>query len=163
MAAAAGGGWRRIVPSPRPLAVLEQQAVERLLEDGSCVIAGGGGGVPLAEGEDGLRGVDAVVDKDYVAELLATAVGASRLIILTDVPGAALSFATPQRRYLREMTVEEARLHMRRGEFAPGSMAPKVEACLEFLAAGGHDAVIAATADAAAAFQGRAGTRLVAT
>ena len=158
----ADGGWRRVVPSPRPLEVLERRAVERLLEDGFCVIAGGGGGVPLIEGEAGLRGVDVVVDKDYVAERLATAVGASRLIILTNVPGAALSFTGPQRRFLEEMTVEEAQMHLRRGEFAPGSMGPKVEACLEFLAAGGHEAVIAATIDADAAFQGRAGTRIVA-
>ncbi len=161
VAPAAGGGWRRVVPSPRPLAVIEQPAVERLVDGGFCVVAGGGGGIPLAEVESRLRAADAVVDKDYVAERLATGVGASRLVILTDVPGAALSFGGPQRRFLAEMTVAEAGAHLERGEFAPGSMGPKVEACLEFLEAGGREAVIAATADAAEAFQGRAGTRIV--
>ncbi|MBI2912866.1 MAG: hypothetical protein HYY03_02985 [Chloroflexi bacterium] len=96
----------------------------------------------------------------YVAERLGTAVGASRLVVLTDVPGAALSFSSPRRRFLREMTSAEARRHLERGEFAPGSMGPKVEACLEFLKGGGDEAVIAATTDAAKAFRNEAGTRL---
>jgi carbamate kinase len=157
---AAGGGWRRVVASPRPVRALEEEVVRLLLDAGICVIAGGGGGVPVAEGLDGLRGVDAVIDKDYTAERLAASLGASRLVVLTDVPGAALAFATPGRRYLREMSVAEARVHLERGEFAPGSMAPKVEACVEFVEAGGGEAVIAATSDAAAAFEGRAGTRI---
>ncbi len=158
--AAVHGGWRRVAPSPRPLAVVEQGAIERLLEAGVCVIAGGGGGIPVAPDGTGLRGVDAVVDKDHTAERLATAARASRLVILTDVPGAALSFESERPQFLDRMTVTEARLHLNRGEFAPGSMAPKVEACLEFLEAGGEEAVIAATADAAAALQSRAGTRV---
>lgn len=161
VARVAGGGWRRVVPSPRPLKVIEQGAIQGLLEAGACVVAGGGGGVPLAEDEGGFRGIDAVVDKDYVAQSLATAAGASRLVILTDVPGAALSFARAGQRFLDRMTVAEARRHLSRGEFAPGSMAPKVEACVEFLEAGGDEATIAAVADAATAFQGLAGTRIV--
>jgi carbamate kinase len=157
-----GGGRRRVVASPRPLHVVEEEPVRRLLEAGVCVIAGGGGGVPVAERHPGLHGVDAVVDKDYTAELLATAVGASRLVVLTDVPGAALSFGKTGQQFIGRMTVSEAREHLSRGEFAPGSMAPKVEACVEFVEAGGTDAVIAATADAGAALEGNAGTRITA-
>jgi carbamate kinase len=161
IARTSAGGWRRAVASPRPVAVIEAPAVARLLDDGCCVIAGGGGGIPLADGPGGLGTVDGVVDKDYTAALLATAVGAKRLIVLTDVPGAALSFGNAEQRYLRELTVDQARHHLEQGEFAPGSMKPKVEACLEFLARGGESAVIAATTDAAAAFVDRAGTRLI--
>ena len=160
MGAAPGGGLRRVVPSPRPLWIVEDAAVRTLIDAGSCVIAGGGGGVPVARSPEGLRGVDAVVDKDYTAELLATALGASRLIVLTDVPGAALSFGGTDERFMARMTVAEARAHLSKGEFAPGSMAPKVEACVEFVEAGGEEAVIAATDQAAAALAGDAGTRI---
>lgn len=156
--AAVPGGLRRVVPSPRPLGVIEEDGVRRLLEAGACVIAGGGGGVPVARTADGLCGVDAVVDKDYTAELLATAMGASRLVVLTDVPGAALSFGRAGEQFMARMTVAEAREHLEKGEFAPGSMAPKVEACVEFVEAGGEEAVIASTHEAAAALAGDAGT-----
>ena len=162
MSEVAGGGFRRVVPSPRPLGVVEGAAIERLIADRSCVIAGGGGGIPVAPGWDGMIGVDAVVDKYYTAERIATVIGSSRLVILTDVPGAALSFATPQQQFVREMNVREAREHLERGEFAPGSMAPKVEACIEFLGAGGEEAIIAARTEAGAALGGAAGTRITA-
>lgn len=158
------GGWRRVVPSPRPASVLEEPAIERLLESGACVIAGGGGGIPVVSSDASFTGVGAVVDKDYTAERLATALRASRLVILTDVPGAALSFESDRPHFLDRMTASEARRHLDRGEFAPGSMAPKVEACVEFVEAGGREAVIAviaATADAAGAIAGITGTRVV--
>lgn len=157
-----GGGLRRVVPSPRPLRVVEEEAVRQLLEAGVCVIAGGGGGVPVEDGAQGLRGVDAVVDKDYTAELLATAVGASRLVVLTDVPGAALAFGKASQQFIGRTTVSEAREHLARGEFAPGSMAPKVEACVEFIEAGGEVAVIASTQEAVRALAGDGGTRITA-
>ena len=157
----AGGGWRRVVPSPRPLAVIEQASINRLVEEGACVIAGGGGGVPVARGEKGLYGIDAVVDKDYAAERIATAARATRLVVLTDVPGAALSFGKKGQEYLKEMTVTQAREHLARGEFAPGSMAPKIEACIEFVQSGGSEAVIAAVGAAGAALRGGAGTRIL--
>jgi len=162
MREAAGGGVRRVVPSPRPLRVIEETAIRSLVDAGACVIAGGGGGVPVTVGPDGLRGVDAVVDKDYTAELLATAVGASRLVVLTDVQGAALSFGKDDQRFMTEMTVAEAREHLTRGEFAPGSMAPKVEACVQFIEAGGELAVIASTREAGRALADNAGTRITA-
>jgi len=157
----ASGGWRRVVPSPRPLQVIEQASINRLAGEGACVIAGGGGGVPVAWGEKGLYGIDAVVDKDYTAERIATAAGASHLVILTDVPGAALSFGKKGQKYLREITATEARAYLARGEFAPGSMAPKVEACVEFVEAGGGRAVIAAMDDAKVALLGDAGTEIL--
>jgi carbamate kinase len=156
----AGGGLRRVVASPRPLGIIEEAAIRCLVDAGVCVIAGGGGGVPVAEGPGGLRGVDAVVDKDYTAELLATLLGASRLVVLTDVPGAALSFGQSGERFMGEMAVAEARRHLEAGEFAPGSMAPKVEACVEFIEAGGEVAIIASTGEAASALAGDAGTRI---
>jgi carbamate kinase len=161
LAPVAGKGWRRVVPSPRPTAIMELTAIEALVRAGTCVIAGGGGGVPIARSGDGFYPVDAVVDKDYTAELIATALGASRLFILTDVPGAALGFLGPEPQFLPAMSVGEARSHLTRNEFAPGSMGPKVEACAQFVQAGGETAVIAAIADAAAALQGRAGTRIL--
>jgi carbamate kinase len=154
------GGERRVVPSPRPLAVLEVEAVELMLVGGCCIIAGGGGGIALTRDTDDLRPEDAVVDKDYVAERLATALEASRLIILTDVPGAALSFAGANPHFLRRLSAKEARHYLEHGEFAPGSMGPKVEACVEFVEAGGDEALIAAIEDAAAAFDNRVGTRI---
>lgn len=154
------GGWRRVVPSPRPLAVVEEAVVGQLLDASTAVVAGGGGGIPVVADGPALRGIDAVVDKDFVAQRLATACGCSRLIILTDVPGAALSFSSHPR-YLRRMTVAEARAHLAAGEFAPGSMGPKVAACIGFLEAGGEEAVIAATAEAAGAITGSAGTRII--
>jgi carbamate kinase len=156
-------GWRRVVPSPPPLRILEQTTILQLLDSGHCVIAGGGGGIPVATTATGLVGIEAVVDKDYVASILATALGATRLIVLTDVPGAALSFATPQQRFIDRMTCNEARSHLNRGEFAPGSMAPKVEACADFVGRVGTEAVIASIADAAIALSGHAGTRLIPT
>jgi carbamate kinase len=156
----ADGGWRRVVPSPRPVEVLETDAIRLLVDHGWCVIAGGGGGVPVVDGPEGRQGVDAVVDKDYVAQALATSVGATELVMLTDVSGAALAFATPQQFFLEQMTTSEARRHLSRGEFAPGSMAPKVEACTAFVEQGGHEAIIAACSDAARAFEGLAGTRI---
>ncbi len=162
MREAPGGGWRRVVPSPKPLEVAEQASIGELFEAGVCVIAGGGGGVPVARGKHGLYGVDAVVDKDYTAERIATGLGAGRLVVLTDVPGAAVSFGTASQEFLRAMTTTEARQHLDRGEFAPGSMAPKVEACVGFVEAGGEEAVIAATSESEVALLANAGTRIFA-
>lgn len=153
-----GRGWRRVVPSPRPLGIVEEGAAVQLVNAGWCVIAGGGGGVPVARTAAGLTGIEAVVDKDYVAGLLAGAVDATKLVVLTDVPGAALSFATSKQRFIERMTTEEGRLHLERGEFAPGSMAPKVEACIDFVERSGMSAVIAGVAASAEALAGRAGT-----
>ncbi|HEV2448850.1 MAG TPA: carbamate kinase, partial [Thermoplasmata archaeon] len=144
---AARGGWRRLVPSPKPLRWVEQEAFREWLSrrrpEASVPIVAGGGGVPVVERSGGrLEGVEAVIDKDHAAALVASVIGARRLAILTDVPGVAIGFHKPWERWLGEVSASELRAHLARGEFAAGSMGPKVEAALAFLAAGGKLATI---------------------
>ena len=156
-----GQGYRRVVPSPRPLALIEGQAILGLLRAGVVVIAAGGGGVPVVAGPAGtLRGVEAVVDKDYTATLLARLVGAGDLLILTDVEHVALNYGRPGRQDIREMTVAEAREPLAAGHFPPGSMGPKIRAAVGFLEDGGERATIASLDSAADALAGRTGTRI---
>jgi carbamate kinase len=156
-----GQGYRRVVPSPRPLALVEGEAIARLFAAGVIVIAAGGGGVPVVgEGGGTLRGVEAVVDKDYTAALLARLVGAGDLLLLTDVEHVALNYGRADQQDLREMTIAEARRHLAAGQFPAGSMGPKVEAAVGFLDAGGERATIASLDSAADALRGRAGTRI---
>lgn len=156
-----GQGYRRVVPSPRPLALVEGTAIARLFAAGVIVIAAGGGGVPVIEGQGGaFRGVEAVVDKDYTAALLARLVGAGDLLILTDVERVALNYGRPDQQDLAEMTVAEAKRHLAEGQFPAGSMGPKVEAAVGFLDAGGERATIASLDSAVDALRGRAGTRI---
>jgi carbamate kinase len=154
------GRWRRVVASPLPVRLVEEPALLALADAGHVVVAAGGGGVPVVEHRGRLRGVEAVVDKDRTAALMARAVGADRLLILTEVPQVQVGFGTPQARGLDRLTVAEARELLAAGEFPDGSMGPKVEACIDF-AAGGGTAVIAALSDAAAAVRGEAGTAVV--
>jgi len=156
-----GGRWRRVVASPRPERLVEQGPLRALVDAGHVVVAAGGGGVPVVEHEGQLRGVEAVVDKDRTAALLAQAVGADRLLVLTEVAQVQVGWGTPQARALDRLTVSEARRLLADGEFPEGSMGPKVEACADFVAGGGGGAVIAALSDAAAAAEGRAGTAVV--
>jgi carbamate kinase len=161
--ATGGTGWRRIVPSPEPVRSLEASTVRALLEAGAVVIANGGGGVPMVEGDDGrLVGVDAVVDKDLAAALLGAEVGADRLVILTDVDGVAVDFGGPHERWLDGVDTTELRHLAARGTFGVGSMAPKVEAALRFVEATGHTATIGPLERAADALHGRCGTRVMA-
>ncbi len=153
--------YRRVVPSPAPLGVVEEDGVRRLVEAGCVAIACGGGGVPVVETPRGLEGVEAVVDKDLASERLATALGAETLLILTDVERVALHYDTPQQVDLECLTAEEARRYLEAGEFPPGSMGPKVEAAVKFVENGGKRAVIASLTRAVEALQGRAGTTIV--
>ncbi len=156
-----GQGYRRVVPSPRPVALVEGQAIVRLFRAGVVVIAAGGGGIPVvADSRGTLRGVEAVVDKDYTAALLARLVGAGDLLILTDVERVALNYGRPGRQDIHEMTVVEAREHLAAGQFPPGTMGPKIEAATGFLDAEGGRVTIASLEQAAAALAGRAGTRI---
>ncbi len=156
-----GQGYRRVVPSPRPIALVEGQAIVRLFTAGSIVIAAGGGGVPVvADGGGALRGVEAVVDKDYTAALLAGLVGAGDLLILTDVERVALNYGRPDRQVIDGMTVAEAREHLLAGQFPPGTMGPKIEAAIGFLEAGGDRVTIGSLESASDALAGRAGTRI---
>lgn len=150
----AGRGHRRVVASPRPLEVLEVNAVRTLLEAGHVVLAAGGGGVPVSVHQDGTtRGADAVIDKDHASALLATAVGATELYLVTGVDCVLLDFGTRQQRAAHRLTAEEAARHLADGQFPPGSMGPKVAAALQFLEDGGSRAIITSAhllADAAA-------------
>jgi len=159
----AGRGWRRVVPSPRPLRIVEQDAVLALLADGFIVITVGGGGIPVVADETGcLHGVAAVIDKDYASSLLATVVHADAFAITTAVERVALDWGKPNQTWVDRLTVAEARAYLAEGgHFMPGSMAPKIEACLEFLDKGGSDAIICAPSDLELALRGKAGTHIV--
>jgi carbamate kinase len=156
-----GAHWRRVVPSPEPIRSLEADTVRMLLDAGAVVIANGGGGVPMVEDDDGrLVGVDAVVDKDLAAALLAVELGADRLVILTDVEGVAVDFGGPRQRWLDGVGTVELRELAAKGTFGVGSMAPKVEAALRFVEATGHPATIGPLERAADVLHGRSGTRV---
>jgi carbamate kinase len=152
-----GRGWRRVVASPRPLAVVEQPAIEALLA-ARHVIAGGGGGVVLAGPLAARRARPAVVDKDWTAALLAIGLGAEHLVFVTDVPHAFERFGAEGERPIRAMGLAEARARLAGGEFAPGSMAPKIESAVDYARATGRPALIAALGSVGAALEGRTGT-----
>ena len=160
----AGRGWRRVVASPRPIRIVEQAAVQSLLADGFVVITVGGGGIPVVADASGcLHGVAAVIDKDYASSLLATVVKADVFAITTSVERVALDWGKPTQTWIDRLTVAEARGYLAEGgHFMPGSMAPKIEACLEFLERGGSEAIITAPSDLERALAGNAGTRIVA-
>lgn len=140
----AGRGWRRLVPSPEPLEVLELQSIRTLLDHGELVIAAGGGGIPVIFREDGeLRPRPAVIDKDAASCLLACELGASHFIISTDVDKVALNFGTDEQIEIDRMTVAECREHLAAGHFAEGSMRPKIESAIRFLENGGDEVIIA--------------------
>lgn len=157
------GGYRRVVPSPRPLDVVEIEAVRRLVEDGYIVVTVGGGGIPVVRADGGLEGVEAVIDKDMASSLLARLLGAKALIILTDVDYVYLDYGKPSQRPLRLLKASEARRLLEEGQFPPGSMGPKVQAAVEFVEAmgEGHFAAIGRLEDALAVVEGEKGTRII--
>lgn len=155
-----GRGWRRVVASPRPLSVIERDTIAALLP-GHHVIAGGGGGIAIAAAGSDRRAVAAVIDKDWVAAALAVSLHADHLVFVTDVPHAFDGFGGPGQRPIATMTVADARARLAHHVFAPGSMAPKVESAVEFVAATGRPALIAALGAIEAARHGRAGTVIV--
>jgi carbamate kinase len=153
------GRWRRVVASPRPVRIVETGPLRALADSGHVVVAAGGGGVPVVEHRGQLHGVEAVVDKDRTAALLGTSVGADVLLVLTEVDRVQVGYGTPDARPLDTMTVAEARAWLAAGEFPEGSMGPKVEACADFVEAGGR-AAIGSLAQAKAVLAGTAGTTL---
>ena len=157
-----GRGWRRLVPSPRPKKIIEIEAIKAVFERGFVPIAAGGGGIPVIEENKGLKGVDAVIDKDLSASLLARELGLERFIILTDVDGVYLDWESVHRKRLESFSVEEAKTYLLAGQFPPGSMGPKIEAALEFITSGGKEVIIAKPEDLASAIEGKAGTRIIA-
>ncbi|HSB37635.1 MAG TPA: carbamate kinase [Gaiellaceae bacterium] len=152
----AGRGWRRVVPSPIPLEVVELDAIRSLLAAATIVVSCGGGGIPATRRGEHLAGIDAVIDKDRASSLLARGLGADRLVILTEVPAVYAGFGTEQQRELRELRLAEAEALA--PELAAGSMRPKVEASAEFVRATGHEALITSPAALGDALSGTAGT-----
>jgi carbamate kinase len=152
-------GWRRIVPSPRPLEILDRAAIVALIEDGAIVVACGGGGIPMVREGGVLRGVECVLDKDLTAALLARTVGADVLLIATDVEAAAIGYGTDRQEWLGEVDPDRLQALLDAGEFAGGSMGPKVEAALRFARDGGRS-VITSLERLREGVEGTVGTRV---
>lgn len=152
------GRGRRVVPSPRPISVVELQVIRQLLALGVIVIAAGGGGIPVIDTDQGLEGVEAVVDKDLASALLAIGVGAEQLVMVTGVAGAYTDFDSDSAQLITRATPDQLASLLAAGHFAPGSMGPKVEAAIQFVRGTGRRAVICQPADFADALAGEAGT-----
>jgi len=157
----AGRGWRRVVPSPKPEAIVEAEVIRALVKDGFVVVACGGGGIPVIEDESGnLVGVEAVIDKDLASSLLARSLEADALVLSTGVEKVALDYGKPGQRWLDRLTLTEARAHYEAGQFDKGSMGPKIRGVIEYLEGDGAEGVITDAPHLAEALAGRAGTRI---
>jgi carbamate kinase len=160
----AGRGYRKVVPSPKPIDVVSKWIIRDLVHDGRIVIAAGGGGVPIIINGRGLfKGMEAVIDKDYVASLIAREVKVDLFIILTNIERVYLDYGTPQEHPVEIMTAGEAKDYLSHGQFPAGSMGPKIEAAIEYIEAGGEEVLITSASHLKAALIGRSGTRIVAT
>lgn len=158
----AGRGWRRVVPSPIPQRIVEAEAIQSLIKAGFVVVAVGGGGIPVIETEDGhLKGVEAVIDKDFGSSILATMINADLFLISTAVEKVAINFNKPDQKWLDSMTVAEAREYVAAGHFAKGSMLPKIQAILNYMDNGGKKALITDPEHIIDALEGKTGTWIV--
>ena len=158
----AGRGWRRVVPSPRPVKIIEISAIRTMLDSGICAITVGGGGIPVVEDEnEDLYGVAAVIDKDFASSLLAQSIDADLFLISTAVEQVYLNFKKPDQRAIDTMTVSEAKQYLEEGHFASGSMKPKIKAIIQYLEAGGKLAIITDPDHITAALRGETGTRVI--
>jgi len=155
-----GKTYRRVVPSPEPIRILEGKVIKKLVDEGIIVIASGGGGIPVTLENDEYTGVEAVIDKDLASEKLAEIINADILLILTDVEKVKLNFGKPDEVDIDEMTIEEAKRYYEEGHFPPGSMGPKIQACIRFIEWGGELAIITSLEKAAEALEGKTGTRI---
>jgi carbamate kinase len=156
-----GRGYRRVVASPKPIKIVEKDAIEALVDKDIIVITAGGGGIPVIENNGKLEGAEAVIDKDFASALLAAEINADYLFILTGVEQVAIHFGTPKQQNLFEMTVEDALQYMEEGHFPKGSMGPKIEAAILFLQKGGKNVVITSIDKLEDALSGKTGTRIV--
>ncbi|KAF2957685.1 carbamate kinase [Thermotoga sp. Ku-13t] len=157
----AGRGWRRVVPSPKPLDIVEKEVIKLLLKNDVIVVAAGGGGIPVINEDGRLKGVEAVIDKDRASALLAIEIGADELIILTGVEKVALNYSKPNQVYLDRLTVEEAGRYLKEGHFPSGSMGPKIEAAIDFVTRTGKTCLITDMKKLKEALSGQTGTRIV--
>lgn len=161
----AGRGWRRVVASPKPLRIVEEDSIRQLIAAGSIVIAAGGGGIPVVQNQEGelreIRGVYAVIDKDWASGLLARQLAVDLFLISTGVEKIAIHFNTPQQQALDTVTVSELENYLREGHFAPGSMRPKVEAIIKYVQETGSPALITSPPQMGSGLQGKTGTRVV--
>lgn len=159
----AGRGYRKVVPSPKPIDVVPKRVIHDLVHSGRIVIAAGGGGIPVIINGRGLfQGVEAVIDKDYASSLIAYEAKVDLFIILTNVPRVFLNFGTPDEKALSKITVEEAKRYLEEGHFPPGSMGPKIKASIEYIERGGREVLITSANHLKAALINRSGTRIVA-
>lgn len=158
-----GRGMRRVVPSPRPLRIIEEKALVTLFDAGYVVVAAGGGGIPVIQTDQGRSGVEAVIDKDRTAILLAQAVGADTLVNITAVDRVSVNYGTPLQRDLDCIDLDEAQRYLDDGQFPPGSMGPKIESAIDFLRLGGREVVITSPPMLELALRGQSGTRILAT
>jgi carbamate kinase len=157
----AGRGWRRVVPSPIPVKIIEQDVIKALVNKGIVVVAVGGGGIPVIEQGGKLKGAEAVIDKDYASALLAVGIKADLFLISTAVEKVALNFGEPNQKSLDKMTLTEAKEYLERGHFPAGSMGPKIEAIISYLEHGGKEALITNPENLERALRGETGTRIV--
>lgn len=158
----AGRGYRQVVPSPKPQFIIEKDAIKSLIDEGYLVIAAGGGGVPVVRNGDDIIGIDAVIDKDFASSKLADLIQADRLILLTSINRVMINYGKPNAQALEKMNLKEANQYIKEGQFAPGSMLPKVEAALLFVSKDtNRRAIIASLKDANQAIFGKAGTTIV--
>ena len=154
-------GWRRVVPSPKPIKIYQWREIKRLMELGGwIVIACGGGGIPVIKEAKKLYGVEAVIDKDLASSKLAEQIGADILLIATDVEKVALNYGTPDQKYLEKLSVSEAKRYLEENQFPTGSMGPKIQAVINFMEAGGERAIITSIEKIKAALEGKAGTHI---
>ncbi|HJO94293.1 MAG TPA: carbamate kinase [Victivallales bacterium] len=157
----AGRGFRRVVPSPMPVEILEKEAIQNLLGLGYCVVAAGGGGIPVYKENNQWYGVDAVIDKDFATSLLANQLEADVLIISTGVEKVYLNFGKADQKSLDRVTVSEMKQYINEGHFAPGSMLPKIEAAVKFIENGGKETIITAPEFLGQAVKGETGTHII--
>ena len=158
----AGRGWRRVVASPRPVRIIERDAIQALIDEGFVVIAVGGGGIPVMETAQGdLVGVEAVIDKDFGGALISSSLPTDVFLIATAVEKVAINFNKPDQKWLDAVTVAEAKQYLSEGHFAPGSMKPKIEAAIDFVERAGKPAIITSLENLSRAVRGETGTRIV--
>jgi len=157
----AGRGYRRVVPSPEPLEIVENEVIQKLVDDDVIVIAVGGGGIPVVKEKNFLKGVEAVIDKDLASSLLASNINAELLLISTNVEKVFLNYNKPNQKGIDRMTVKDAKKYLSEGHFPPGSMGPKIEAGIRFLEKGGKEVIITSPECIGDALKNKTGTHII--